>query len=123
VNGLRYRAGLPKEKQMDQDATPAQALNLATMIDYQRDTIVSKTLIDKKTGTLTLFAFWEGQALSEHTAPFDAVVYLLDGDADITVSGKPIHVKNGEVVTMPANQPHALKASKNFKMLLIMIKS
>jgi quercetin dioxygenase-like cupin family protein len=83
---------------------------------------VSRTLIDKKTGTVTLFAFSEGQGLSEHTAPFDAFVHLIDGTAEITISGKSITVKGGELVIMPANEPHALKAVEKFKMILIMIR-
>ncbi len=100
----------------------AQVIRVADLVEYQEDSIVSRTLIDKATGTLTLFAFWEGQGLSEHTAPFDATVLLLDGEAAVTISGKPLHLKAGEMVIMPANEPHALKAIKNFKMLLIMIK-
>jgi len=101
----------------------AQPATLAESIDYQRGSIVSKTVIDKKTGTVTLFAFDEDQGLSEHTTPFDALVYLLDGEARITISGNPIHAKEGELVIMPADEPHSLKASKRFKMLLIMIRS
>jgi quercetin dioxygenase-like cupin family protein len=80
-------------------------------------------VINKKSGTVTLFAFDEGQGLSEHTAPFDALVFLLDGEAKIAISGKPLRVKEGEMVIMPANQPHALKAVKRFKMMLVMIRS
>jgi quercetin dioxygenase-like cupin family protein len=107
---------------MDKDTAAAQPVNLAATVGYQRDAIVSKTLIDKKGGTLTLFAFWEGQALSGHTAPFDAVVQVIDGEVDITLSGRPIHLKSGELLIMPADEPHALKAARNFKMLLTMIK-
>lgn len=77
----------------------------------------------KKTGTITVFAFDEGQGLSEHTAPFDALVYLLEGEVEIVISGNPLRLKEGEIVIMPANQPHALKAIKKFKMLLTMIRS
>ena len=93
------------------------------LLDYQEGSVVSRTIIDKKTGTVTLFAFDEGQGLSEHTAPFDALVHLIDGEAEITISGKPLHLKKGEMVIMPAGDPHALKAVKKFKMILIMIKS
>ncbi|MFA5864117.1 MAG: cupin domain-containing protein [Phycisphaerae bacterium] len=104
--------------------TPAaQALNLNTLIDYQEDSIVSRTIIDKKTGTVTLFAFDKGQRLSEHTAPFDALVYVVDGETQITIAGKPITVNKGEMVIMPANQPHSVLATKKFKMLLTMIRS
>jgi quercetin dioxygenase-like cupin family protein len=100
-----------------------QAARLADLADYQEGSIVSRAIIDKKTGTVTFFAFAEGQGLSEHTAPFDALVYLLEGEAEIVISGKPIHLKNGEMVIMQANQPHALKATENFKMVLTMIRS
>ncbi len=93
------------------------------LLDYQEGSVVSRTIIDKKTGTVTLFAFDEGQGLSEHTAPFDALVHLIDGEAEITISGKPLRLKKDEMVIMPANEPHALKAVKKFKMILIMIRS
>ena len=100
-----------------------QATRLIDLADYQEGSIVSRTIIDKKTGTITLFSFDEGQGLSEHTAPFDALVYLLDGEAEISISGKPFHLREGEMTIMPANQPHALKAVGRFKMLLVMIRS
>ena len=81
------------------------------------------TIIDKDTGTSTLFAFDEGQGLSEHTAPFDALVHVIDGEAEVTISGKALKLVEGEMVIMPANQPHALTAIKRFKMMLVMIKS
>jgi quercetin dioxygenase-like cupin family protein len=101
----------------------AQASNLSGLIDYQEGSVVSRTLIDKKAGTVTLFAFDENQGLSEHTAPYDAMVYVLDGEVEVTISGKPVSLKQGEVTIMPANQPHALAAKTKFKMLLTMIKS
>jgi quercetin dioxygenase-like cupin family protein len=97
--------------------------SLLEMVDYQKDAVVSKTIIEKKTGTVTLFAFGQGQGLSEHTAPFDALVQVLEGEVEIKISGKPVHVKQGQVIVMPANEPHALKAVKQFKMLLTMIRS
>jgi len=100
-----------------------QAIRLIDLADYQEGSIVSRTVIDKKMGTVTFFAFDAGQGLSEHTTPFDALVYLLDGEAEIIISGKPIRLKDGEMVIMPANQPHALRATKSFKMILTMIKS
>jgi quercetin dioxygenase-like cupin family protein len=100
-----------------------QAIRLLNLADYQEGSVVSRTIIDKKAGTVTLFAFVEGQGLSEHTAPFDALVYLLEGEAEIVISGEPIRVKGGEMVIMPANQPHALQAIRNFKMILTMIRS
>ena len=87
------------------------------LLDYQEGSIVSRTLIDKKAGTVTLFAFDEGQGLSEHTAPFDALVHIIRGEAEITISGNAIHVKGGEMVIMPAHEPHALRALKRFKMV------
>ena len=101
----------------------AKASNLEGLIDYQEGSVVSRTIIDKKTGTITLFAFDENQGLSEHTAPYDAMVYVLDGEVDVTISGKPVRLKQGEMTIMPANEPHALTAKTKFKMLLIMIKS
>ena len=100
-----------------------KAIKSIDLVSYQPGSIVSRAIIDKDSGTLTLFAFDEGQGLSEHTAPFDALVYLLDGEAEITISGKPLNLKEGEMVIMPANQPHALRAIKRFKMMLVMIKS
>ncbi|MFH2046759.1 MAG: cupin domain-containing protein [Pseudomonadota bacterium] len=96
---------------------------LADMVDYRKELVVSKTIIDKKAGTVTLFAFYKGEGLSEHTAPFDALVQVLDGEVEITIAGTPFNVKQGEMIIMPANKPHALKAVKNFKMLLTMIKA
>lgn len=96
---------------------------LMDMVDYQNGSVVSKTLIKKDTGTVTLFAFDKGEGLSEHTAPFDALVYVLDGEVQITISGKPFTLKQGEMIIMPAKEPHALKAVARFKMMLVMIKS
>jgi quercetin dioxygenase-like cupin family protein len=101
----------------------AKATQLADLIEYQDDSVVSRTLIDKESGTVTLFAFDEGQGLSEHTAPYDAMVHVIEGDVKVTISGKMIIVKQGEAILMPANQPHALSAVTRFKMLLTMIKS
>jgi quercetin dioxygenase-like cupin family protein len=100
----------------------SQPSQLIALADYQEGSVVSRTIINKKTGTVTFFAFDEGQGLSEHTAPFDALVYILDGEAEITISGKPVKVNEGEMLIMPANQPHALKAVKRFKMVLTMIR-
>jgi quercetin dioxygenase-like cupin family protein len=101
----------------------SQASNLEGLIDYQEGSVVSRTIIDKKTGTVTLFAFDINQGLSEHTAPYDAMVYVVDGEVDITISGKLVKLKKGEMTIMPANEPHALAAKTKFKMLLTMIKS
>ncbi len=100
-----------------------KALDLQELILYQEGSVVSKTLLDKGIGTITLFSFDSGQGLSEHTAPFDAVVQIVDGEAEITISGVKHDLQAGQMIIMPANQPHALKASKRFKMLLTMIRA
>lgn len=105
------------------DMGKTEAVNLKNHIQYSANSIVSKTIIDKKVGTLTLFAFDTGQNLSEHTAPFDAVVQILDGEAEISVGGELFKVGSGQMIIMPANVPHAVKASQRFKMLLTMIRS
>lgn len=107
----------------ENESLAARALKLKGLIDYQEGAVVSRTIVDQKTGTVTLFSFDRGQGLSEHTAPFDALVYILEGVAEITVSGKAIPAREGELVIMPAHEPHALRAMEKFKMLLIMIRS
>ena len=97
-------------------------LKLKDMVAYQEHSVVSREIIRKPSGTMTVFAFDKGEGLSEHTAPFDAVVYLLEGEAEIRVDGTPYLVKEGEMIIMPANKPHALKAITRYKMLLMMIK-
>jgi quercetin dioxygenase-like cupin family protein len=104
------------------DEHKGKAIELATGVDYAAGSVVSKTILDKKTGTLTLFAFDRGQGLSEHTSPYDATVQILDGTAELTVGGTPHEVKTGQLFIMPANVPHSLKAVERFKMLLIMIR-
>ena len=111
------------KKEKSAESLIAKATKLIDLINYQEGSVVSREIISKKTGTVTLFAFDEGQGLSEHTAPFDALVYCLDGEVEVTISGNPIQLKQGEIVIMPAHQPHALKALKKFKMLLIMIRT
>ena len=112
---------MKKEKNLE---GPVAGVNrLDELVAYQKGSVVSRTVIDKKAGTITLFSFDEGERLSEHTAPFDALVYLLDGEAEISISGKPFHLREGEMIIMPANQPHALKAVTRYKMLLTMIRS
>jgi quercetin dioxygenase-like cupin family protein len=101
----------------------AEAVRLADLVNYQEGSVVSRTIVKRAAGTVTLFAFDEGQGLSEHTAAFDAVAHLLDGEAEIAVSGKALRVTTGEAVLLPANQPHSLKALTRFKMLLTMIRS
>ncbi len=108
------------EKRIESEVLPRK---LNSLVDYQKDSVVSRELINRKTGTVTLFAFDEGQGLSEHTAPFDAMVQILDGEADVTVSGKSFHLEAGEMLIMPANKPHSLKAVERFKMILTMIRS
>jgi quercetin dioxygenase-like cupin family protein len=113
-NGINFKPkGVP----------PAQALNLLQLVNYQEGSVVSREVHKKATGTVTVFAFDAGQGLSEHTAPFDALVQIIDGEAEITISGSAHLVKTGEIILMPANQPHALKAPQRFKMVLIMIRS
>jgi quercetin dioxygenase-like cupin family protein len=101
----------------------AEPLDLESLVTYQKHSVVSKQVLNKKAGTLTLFAFDKGEGLSEHTAPYDASVLVLDGKAEIKIGGKPHVLKKGEMIIMPANVPHALKAVEPFKMLLIMIRS
>ena len=108
---------------MKSENLSGQVLGMINLVEYQPGSIVSRTIIDKPAGTLTLFAFDKGQGLSEHTAPFDAMVYILDGIAEVSIAGKSHTVKQGEMLIMPANQPHALKAPQPFKMMLVMIKS
>lgn len=95
---------------------------LVQMVGYQEGSVVSKALIQKKQGTVTLFAFDKGQGLSEHTAPFDAMVHVLDGEAEITVSGTPYRLKAGDMIIMPAGEPHSLQAVDRYKMMLTMVK-
>ena len=101
----------------------AKAASLNNLVEYQMGSVVSCTIVDRKTGSVTLFAFDLGQRLSEHTVPYDALVYLIEGEAQIFISGKEFRLKEGETIIMPANEPHALKAINRFKMLLVMIKS
>jgi quercetin dioxygenase-like cupin family protein len=101
----------------------AEVNRLVDFANYQEGAVVSRTLVHRATGTVTLFAFEEGQGLSEHTAPYDALAHLLEGEAEIVISGKPLRATAGEVVLMPAHQPHSLKALNRFKMLLTMIRS
>ena len=108
---------------MKEEDLTGKVAKMSELVEYHLGSIVSRTIIDKTAGTITLFAFEKGQGLSEHTAPFDAMVYILDGAAEVTISGKPLHLKQGEMVIMPANEPHALRATSRFKMMLVMVKS
>jgi len=104
-------------------APKSEVLNVTSLAGYQTGAVVSRQITKAEGGNVTLFAFDEGQELSEHTAPFDALVHVLEGEAEIKISGKPFLLKAGEAIIMPANQPHAVKAAKKFKMLLTMIKA
>ena len=101
----------------------AEVIRMTDLVTYQDGAVVSRTLVKAATGTITLFAFDEEQGLSEHTTPYNALAQVLEGEAEITVSGKPMRTKAGETILLPANQPHALKAVTRFKMLLTMIRS
>jgi len=103
--------------------TPAEVATVENMVEYQDSAVVSRTIVSKSAGTITLFAFDQGQALSEHSAPFDALVLVLDGLAEITISGKPFRVGQGQALLMPADEPHAVHARERFKMMLVMIKA
>jgi quercetin dioxygenase-like cupin family protein len=96
---------------------------LVELIDYQNGSVVSREIIKGKTGTVTLFAFDEGQGLSEHTSPYDALIHVLEGNAEITISGKPFLLGQGEAIIMPAKQPHGLNAQSKVKLILTMIQS
>ena len=113
---------------MKQDTSPkglsgGQSGKIAELVSYQDGSIVSREIIKKSTGSVTIFAFDEGQGLSEHTAPFDALVQVVEGEAEIVISGHPRRLQGGEMILMPAGQPHALKALTRFKMILTMIRS
>ena len=98
------------------------AEKVVDLTQYQAGSVVSRTLVRKPTGTVTAFAFDQGEALSEHTAPYDALALVVDGEAEITIAGEPNRVKAGEMITLPAGRPHAVKALTRFKMLLVMIR-
>jgi len=115
---MEDRAETPKG-----DDLRATVLEPGQLVDYQPGAVVSRTVVKKPTGTVTLFAFDEGQTLSEHTSPFDAMVQVLDGEAELTIEGKPFRLVAGQALIMPADKPHAVAAVKRFKMLLTMIRS
>lgn len=100
-----------------------KVINLVKLLEYQEGAVVSRTIVDKKIGTVTLFAFDKGQGLSEHTAPFDALVYIVDGESEVVISGERFRLKKDEMIIMPANKPHSLRAVEKFKMLLVMIRA
>jgi quercetin dioxygenase-like cupin family protein len=103
--------------------TPGQKEVIASLVSYQQGSVVSRTIISDSAGTVTLFAFDEGEGLSEHAAPYDALLHLLEGEAEITISGKMNRLEQGEAIILPAGKPHAVRASRKFKMLLTMIRS
>jgi quercetin dioxygenase-like cupin family protein len=105
------------------ESLAARVLHTTELVSYQEGAVVSRTLINQKTGTVTLFAFDTGQELSEHTAPYDALVQVLDGETEISIAGQPYHLETGDSIIMPANDPHAVKAVTQFKMMLTMIRS
>lgn len=113
----------PSSSSKPKGLAPAQVTKAPDLVQYQDGAVVSREVVKKPTGTVTIFAFDEGQGLSEHTAPFDALVQVVEGDAEITISGQPHRVQGGEMLLMPAGQPHALKALQRFKMILTMIRS
>lgn len=104
-------------------APKAEILNMAELVSYQTGSVVSRQITKADTGNVTLFAFDTGQELSEHTAPFDALVHVVDGEAEIIIAGKSFHLKSGDGIVMPADEPHAVKATSKFKMLLTMIRA
>ncbi len=101
----------------------AKAFDIISLVDYQDGSVISRTIVKKDVGTVTVFAFDEGEGLSEHTAPYDALAHIIDGEAEIVINGKLLKATAGQMVIMPANKPHSLKASKRFKMMLVMIRS
>jgi quercetin dioxygenase-like cupin family protein len=109
------------KKADDKAKLKPQVLRMADLVDYQKGSVVSRTIVDKKAGTVTLFAFDKGEGLSEHAVPYDALVYLLDGVAEVKIEGTPFLLKEGEFVVMLARKPHALRAVERFKMVLIMV--
>jgi quercetin dioxygenase-like cupin family protein len=104
-------------------APKAEILNIAELVDYQEGSVVSRQITKAEAGNVTLFAFDAGQELSEHTAPFDALVHVVEGEAEIIISGESFHLKEGDAIIMPADEPHAVKATAQFKMLLTMIRA
>ena len=114
---------MPDTESQPRGLAPAQVARTADHASYQDGSIVSREIVKKTTGSVTVFAFDEGQGLSEHTAPFDALVQVLEGEVEIMIAGRPHRVQGGEMILMPAHQPHALKALQRYKMILTMIRS
>ncbi|MBI5119181.1 cupin domain-containing protein [Candidatus Poribacteria bacterium] len=111
------------EKEKKLKLEKGKVVDLAKLVEYGEDSIVSRTLVENDAGTVTLFAFDADQGLSEHTAPFDALVQVVDGEGEFIIGGKPCHAGNGEILLMPANIPHAVRADRRFKMLLTMLRA
>ncbi len=114
---------MAKKTSGNRDHIVAQAAPSRDLVSYQKGAIVSREIIRRKTGTVTLFAFDKGQGLSEHTAPYDALVHIMDGEAELTIAGRTQKAKKDDIIILPAGKPHALQARKRFKMLLTMIRS
>ena len=114
---------MPSSKPKSQSKIVGKVVDFADLVDYQVGAVVSRTIIDRKTGTVTIFSFDKGQGLSEHKAPYDALVQVLEGECEIRISGKAHIVKASQMIILPANKPHALKANERFKMMLTMIRS
>ena len=114
---------MARDKDIADDGLRGRVLDLGGLLDYQDGAVVSRTLIKRPTGTVTLFAFDAAQELSEHTSPYDALVQVLDGELEITISGSPLPLTTGQMVIMPAEKPHALRATSRAKMMLVMIRS
>ncbi len=112
-----------KKEAPEKENLIGKAIKMSELVGYQPGSVVSREVINKTTGTVTIFAFDEGEGLSTHSAPFDAMVAVVDGECDITIDDKPNHLKAGDMIIMPAGHPHSVKALKKFKMLLIMIRS
>jgi len=108
---------------MEKEYVKGRVFSPSSLVEYQGGAIVSKTLVKQEKGSVTLFAFDQDQALSEHTAPHDALIHLLDGESDVTISGVVHHLKQGDMIALPANEPHAVRATKKFKMILTMIRA
>jgi len=115
---------LEKDEVAHRDKTAhSQVIKLADLVQYQEGAVISREIIMKKTGTVTLFAFDKGEGLSEHTTPFDAGVYVIEGEVEVSIDGERFHLSGGDMIIMPADRPHGLRAIERFKMLLIMIRS
>ena len=113
----------PAPKPKPKELPPAQVAHTAELVNYQDGAVVSRVIVKKDTGTITLFAFDDGQGLSEHTTPFDALVQVIEGEVEITISGQAYVLQGGTMILLPAGQPHAVKALQRFKMMLTMIRA